>query len=495
MRKHLKSLREYLEVLTELGDVREIAAPVDTHLEIGAVIRHSVETAGPAPLFTNVRGYPAGFRVLGAPGAYSSLPHARWARAAVSLGLDPDTHPLDLVAELAAARDGQPIPPVVIDSAPCQEHVYLGDEATLDRLPVPLIHDGDGGRYINTWGTIVVRTPDGSWTNWSISRIMMVDGKRMSGLIMPLQDIGRIYRMWQDRGEPMPFALAQGCEPAVPYICGMGLPSGVDEAGYLGAHFGEPLEVVRCKTVDLEVPATAEIVIEGHVALGETATEGPMGEFLGYLAGTPQPRPVYHISAITHRTDPILPVVSAGKPVDEDHTVVGLTYAADALHRLRAAGLPVTAAWILPESAVQLLAVTVPRDWAQRSMATNTRMLTRAVAAVVMQPKISFWVTRVMVLDDDLDPTDLRDVMWAWTTRSHPTRGQVPLEDQRITPLHLFYSQEERGGAGGTKMAYDCLLDPDPVARPRSTAFKDNFPSEIQRRALAVWDVTQTPTA
>ena len=154
-----------------------------------------------------------------------------------------------------------------------------------------------------------------------------------------------------------------------------------------------------------------------------------------------------------------------------------------------------TAAWILPESAVQLLAVTVPRDWAQRSMATNTRMLTRAVAAVVMQPKISFWVTRVMVLDDDLDPTDLRDVMWAWTTRSHPTRGQVPLEDQRITPLRSVLLAGGARRRGRHEDGVRLPAGPRSGGAPAQHRVQGHFPSEIQRRALAVWDVTQTPTA
>jgi 4-hydroxy-3-polyprenylbenzoate decarboxylase len=485
MRKHAKSLREYLQTLAELGDVREVTSEVDAHLEIGAIIRHCTETNAPAPLMTNVRGYPPGFRVLGAPAALSSVPGAPWARVAISLGHDPAAHPLEIVEDLVAARHLAPIPPLVVDDAPCQRNVRSGDAATLDAFPVPLIHDGDGGRYINTWGTIVVRSPDGAWTNWSIARVMMVDGQTMTGLIMPLQDIGRIYRMWRDRGEPMPFALAQGCAPAIPFVCGMGLPPGVDEVGYLGALIGEPVEVVQCKTVDLQVPATAEIVIEGHVAIGETGTEGPMGEYLGYLAGSPQQRPVLRISAITHRDDPILPVVSAGKPVDEDHTVVGPTYSAEALFSLRAAQLPVTSAWLVPESSVNLLVITVPRDWAAGGLFTSTRMLTRALAQTALRPKVSFWATRVMVVDDDVDPSDLRDVMWAFATRCHPVRGQVVLDDQRITPLHLFYSQEERAGSCGPKMAYDCLLPPDEERRPRLTTFKDNFPPDVQRRALA----------
>ncbi len=495
MKKHVKSMREHLAALAGLGDLREVRAEVDTHLEIGAVIRWSVENRDPAPLFTNIRGYEPGFRVLGAPGALSSLPEARYARVAMALGLDPATHPLEIVEELATAKQLIPIPPVIVDSGPCQQNVLPGTEADLKKFPVPLIHDGDGGRYINTWGAIVVRTPDGTWTNWSIARVMMLDGQTMVGMIRPLQDVGKIFQMWRDRGEPMPFALVQGCEPAIPFACGMGLPSGVDEVGYLGAYFGEPLEVVRCKTVDLEAPATAEIVIEGHVACDETAPEGPMGEYFGYLTGKPAPWPVFHISAITHRDDPILPVVSAGKPVEEDHTAVGISYAAEALCTLRSADLPITNVWIVPESAINLLVVTVPRDWKRRSPYTSTRMLTRAIAQTVLRPKVGYWITRIMVLDDDIDPTDLRDLLWAFHTRNHPTRGQLLIEDQRVTPLHIFYSDEEKFGAGGPKVAYDCLQDHDAAKRPRSTAFKENFSPEIQRRALAVWDTSSATSA
>ncbi|MFG2696330.1 UbiD family decarboxylase [Kitasatospora sp. NPDC048407] len=488
-RKHLKSLREYLDALAELGDLREVAEPVDTELEIGAVIRRAVERNDPAPLFTAVTGHAPGFRVLGNPGALSSLPGARWARAALSLGLPVDSHPLEIVEELAGAQQLTPIAPVIVEDAPCQQNVLLGEDATLDAFPVPLIHDGDGGRYVNTWGAIVVRTPDGTWTNWSIARIMKVDGRTMAGMINPPQDLGKIFKLWQERGEPMPYALVQGCEPAVPFVCGMGLPSGVDEAGYLGAFFGEALETVRCKTVDLEVPASAEIVIEGHVSLDETVPEGPMGEFLGYVSGQPRQRNVFRISAITHRDDPVLPVVSAGKPVEEDHTGVGLTYSAVALTNLREAGLPVTAAWMVPESAVNLLAITVPRDWRERSAGafTTTRMLTRALARVGLRAKVGFWLSRVLVLDDDIDPTDLRDLLWGFATRCHPGRGELRLEDERVTPLHIFYSQEEILSGSGPKTAYDCLLPWEPEKRPRSTAFKDNFTEPVRRRALELW--------
>lgn len=204
------------------------------------------------------------------------------ARVALALGLDPWTKPLEIIEALSRAMTKPPVSPVVVTKGACQQNVLIGDEADLMEFPTPLIHAGDGGRYFNTLGFWVVRTPDGLWTNWSIARGMIVDGKRMTAGIAPYQHLGMIYKLWRDRGEPMPFALVQGAEPAALFVGGMPLPDRVDEAGYLGGLFGEPLELVRCKTVDLEVPATAEIVVEGHVSLDETAPEGPMGEYHGY---------------------------------------------------------------------------------------------------------------------------------------------------------------------------------------------------------------------
>jgi UbiD family decarboxylase len=154
---------------------------------------------------------------------------------------------------------------------------------------------------------------------------MTLDARRMTGLIDPHQHIGMVRQAWADIGKPMPFALALGVEPAIPFVCGMPLPDHVDEADYLGAMLGRAIETVRCRTVDLEAPASAETLIEGYVSLDETATEGPMGEYAGYipLEGGVQ-RPVYHVTALSHRDDPILPVVVAGEPVEENHTAWGI---------------------------------------------------------------------------------------------------------------------------------------------------------------------------
>jgi UbiD family decarboxylase len=487
---HFKSLRDFLDALRDLGDMREVSREVDTDLEIGAIIRRTHEMYAPAPLFKNIRGH-RGYRVVGAPLSYSSLPGAKMARVALALGLDPRAHPLDIIETLTRSIKKRPVPPIVVDKGLCQENVMIGDDADLMKFPTPLIHARDGGRYFNTLGFWVVRSPDGKWTNWSIARAMLLDGKRMTGVIAQYQHNGMIYKMWRERGEPMPFALVQGAEPAALFVGGMPLAEHVDEAGYLGGLFGEPLELVRCKTVDLQVPATAEIIVEGHVSIDEVAQEGPMGEYHGYLRDEKYHFPVYHVSAITHRNDPILPVTSAGKPVEEDHTAAGVPFSAVCLQQLRDEGLPVTSAWSVPEAAEHMLAVSVPRDWP-----THTKLsadeLSRRIAAIAKMMHGGQRITRVMVCDDDIDLSNLRDLMWAWNSRCHPAKGHFVMKDLPANPIEPMYAAAHLSFDGGRTPlgpidVLNCLLDPKATDLHISD-FANNYPEEIKERVLAHWD-------
>src|SRR5262249_16926345 len=157
---------------------------------------------------------------------------------------------------------------------PCKENKRIGPDVDLWRLPTPLIHDGDGGRYLNTWGTIVVQTPGRKGTNWSISRVMVLGKDRMTGIVLPQQHLSINLTQWKPLQRPMPYALALGTEPVIPFVSGMPLDANVNEADFIGGYLGEPVEVVDCETVDLQVPATSEIVIEGTLSLDETALEG-----------------------------------------------------------------------------------------------------------------------------------------------------------------------------------------------------------------------------
>ena len=234
----IRDLRDYLEVLESLGDVDHIDRVVSARN--WRLPQSRVGRRRPVNQHTsdNVEGVEAGFRFYGAPGALSSDRRYPLARVALSLGLSHDVTAQDLVRErLAAVHKKAPISPKLIsaDSAPCKQNILLGDDATLDRFPIPQIHPDDGGRYPNTWGIIVAQTPDGRWTNWSISRIMMIDNRHMTGLFLPQQHIGMIWAEWEKIGKPMPFAVVQGGDPGVPMIGGMPIPEEVDE-GTLSRH-------------------------------------------------------------------------------------------------------------------------------------------------------------------------------------------------------------------------------------------------------------------
>ena len=358
----IKSQSAYVESLKALGEIQEIDIEVDWNLEMGAIIRRSYELKAPAPLLNRIKGINPGFGVLGAPAGLSRNPAHPLVRIALSLGLSPTATARELVEALATAHDRPPIPPCRVADGPCKQNKLIGPDVDLSLLPAPLIHDGDGGRYLNTWGTIVVRTPDGRWTNWSITRIMLHGKNTLVGAIIPRQHLGLIYAQWKAIHKPMPFALAIGTEPVIPFVSGMPLDENVNEADFVGGYLGEPVEVVRCETVDLDVPATSEIVLEGVVSVTETAWEGPMGEYSGYLSpGGGMPSPIFQVSAMTFRDAPVLPVVAAGEPVEENHTCWGLTVSAQLLWELRQAGFPVSTCFIPFQSAAHWLVVTVDR--------------------------------------------------------------------------------------------------------------------------------------
>ena len=482
----IKDLREYLTALESLDDVEHVDRPVSAVLEAAAITRWSTEQQRPAPLFNNVEGAEPGFRLLGAAGALSSDRRHPLARVALSLGLPHDVSAGELVEHLAAAHGKAPIPPKLVsaDQAPCKQNILLGDYATLDRFPIPLVHEDDGGRYVNTWGIIVARTPDGRWTNWSISRIMMLDGRHMTGLVLPQQHIGVIWAEWEKIGEPMPFAVVQGGDPGVPMIGGMPIPADMDEGTFLGILYGEPVEVVKCETVDLDVPATAEVVIEGHLSITRDATEGPYAEFHGYALPETSLEPVYTIEAITYRDNPIWPVTSTGRPPDDSQIAPAVGVSAEVVALLRNAGLPVTTGWLLVDTACHWMILTVPRHWRDLLPGTSTAEFVHRIGELMSTNRVGHMCPVTYVLDDDIDPANTSDVLWALGTRIHPHLRQehwpVP-----ILPWYQCYTEEERHSGRGPIVVHDGLLPAvgDGTAHPAT--FDTLYPPEIRERVLA----------
>jgi 4-hydroxy-3-polyprenylbenzoate decarboxylase len=487
-KRRLRSLREYIDTLREVGELVDVEREVDWNLEIGAIIRRVYELGAPAPLFANIKGIERGFRVLGAPAATSSA-HGRYlSRVALSLGLPATASGREIIDALVEARDAQPIPPRLVASGPCKENIDLGDAVDLLKFPTPFFHEGDGGRYIGTYGTIVARTPDGTWTNWSNARVMLLDGKRMSGIVSPFQHLGMIHKMWKEQGKDMPFALCLGVEPAISFVSGMPLPKFVNESDYLGGYLGEAIDVVACETVKLEAPATAEIIIEGYLSATKTTVEGPMGEYAGYVwPGAGEMRPVYHITAITYRHDPILPVVVAGEPVEEDHTVQGIPSAAETLVQLRQAGIPATMAWVTLEVANHWLVVTLPNNWKQHTELDRDALF-KKIGDTVFQSKFGAVIPKVIVLNDDIDASNTNEVIWGFATRVRPVSGEHFFNHEATSPFIAFLTNDEKFSFDTTKVVYDGLAPEEWGERlPKRTSFKHNYSRELQERVVRNW--------
>jgi UbiD family decarboxylase len=486
---HYNDLRGYLEALDELGDLTRIGRDVSWHLEAGAITRLSYERNCPAALFENIHGVAPGFRLLGAPGGISSIRGKPLARIALSVGLPADTTPAHIVDHLARSRDLAPIPPrkVAPLEAACKQNILRGEHASLDRFPIPQIHLQDGGRYANTWGVIVARTPDSAWTNWTITRIMMIDGKHMTGLVIPSQHLGLIWTQWAKLGKPMPYALVQGAAPAVPVVGGLPLPQGVDEGGYVGTLHGEPLDVVACETSDLDVPAAAEIVIEGNVSVGRDGVEGPMGEFPGYVHDQTSMQPVFSVDCITHRDNPIWPLVAAGRPVDETHTVAGVGVASEILADLRSARLPVTTVWLPLLAAMHWTVITVPANWREQLPDTDSHEFVHRIGKVLQLSRSGRHAPQAYVLDDDIDPADDTDLIWALATRVHPDHRAEPWLGP-INPLMTSYTPTEHASHMGPVVVHDALLPAGGHGRLPHSSFAQAYPRDIQDRVLAHWN-------
>jgi 4-hydroxy-3-polyprenylbenzoate decarboxylase len=478
-------MRAFVDALGEAGELSTIEREVDWNLELGAIARRCYETGAPAPLFTHVRDARPGFRALGAPMGVSRRPGRELARIALALGLPESAAARELVEALVAARARTPIAPVVVDSGPCKQNVWRGGEVDLTRLPVPLLHAGDGGRYLNTLGMVVTRTPDRRWTSWAVARLQLVDERRASYAITPFQHTGRVFKEWRLRGEDMPVAIAMGVPPIALYAASMPLPERMDEADYAGAFLGAPLETVRCESLELEVPADCELVLEGRVSLEEHALEGPFGDYMGYVSPPGgAPMPVYTVEAVTFRDEPIYPISCSGEPADETHTVWGVATAAEAVHLLRERGVPVTTGWLPFAAANGWLAVTVPERW--RAHEPDAQAFCRIVGDVVFSAKLGSTINTVIVCEDDVDPSDLGELVWAVDGRRNGTVTFGGKLGWAFSP----YTRPDPGnfpaGWEGTAEVWN-LLPPVGVTRPPRTRFEDNYPAALKDRVLQHW--------
>ncbi|WP_157698160.1 UbiD family decarboxylase [Legionella clemsonensis] len=497
MTKHLNDLREYLNELSKINEVQPIDQEVDLFLEAGAIIRRSYDLKAPAPLMSNLKYKNTklnnGLRVLGASAGASRQPKLFLTRVAISLGLEPDATSQEIIEALVKLQCSTPIKPEIVSTGPCKENIFLGEKVDLEQLPAPQINQNDGGRYLNTFGTIVAKSVDGQWVNWGIARIMLLDKKRCVANVVPGQDTRKIQEEWFSQGKNMPVAIFQGGPPVIPFVSGMGVPSGVSERDLIGGYLGHPLQLVKCETVDLEVPATAEIVIEGEFSATEKAMEGPMGEFSGSIClASKNYNPVINVSAISYRNEGILPVVAGGYPIEENHSCWALGMSSKIYADLKNAGLPVTQCFIPFESAVHWLVITVDRNyiWHKKNRGKySINTLIDEFKKVLFKIKPAIWMTKILIMADDIDASNINDVVWAFATRCHPDQHLLFPNEDLPMPLVGFLSDAEKKSLKCPKIIYNCLR-PETWSKeeiPTPAKFETNWPKDIQEKVLKNW--------
>jgi UbiD family decarboxylase len=401
-------MRGWIKALDAAGELQRIDAEVDWNIELGTVARLAQGAAdGPALLFNNIRDYGANARCR----QVMTGTLASYRRLSMLMGLPPDTHPRELV-KLGRTVLTEGIAPKIVKTGPVKENVVKGDDVDLNEFPVPQWNRIDGGRYILTYGGVVSKDPHTGVMNVGVYR-GMVAGKNLIPILMwRAQHIGHHVTAWQEAGhKEMPIAVAIGWEPSLDFVGGSPVPKNMCEYDVIGAIRGAPVELVKCETVDLHVPATAEIVIEGYLGIDpDTYTmEGPFAEFTGYVAGDRSPKPTIRVTCITHRKDPILRGTIEGSmpgSYSENGVCSSVMRAAAAWNVLDRAGVPgVTDVWCPPVQAGINVLVQIKQSYRNQAKQVANALWGSSAAHVRYK--------HVTVVDDDIDIHDYAAVDWA----------------------------------------------------------------------------------
>jgi UbiD family decarboxylase len=398
-----EDLRGFIAQVEALGALRRIEG-ADPVYEIGGVTEVAAGLPDcPALLFDGIKGHARGFRVF-----TNATVSAQ--RAALALGIDPGLRPLDALKEWKRRRGGLTLhQPVAAGGALFLENSRAGEAVDIGLFPAPLWHRGDGGPFIGSGSVIVMRDPDTGWVNVAIYRVQ-VHGP--ATVTIQFDHEGRhgaiIAQKYWRAGKPCPVAIVNGPDPAL-FVAGFEyLPEGASEYAFAGAIKGHPIAVAPAPATGLPVPEAAEIVFEGALLPRAEATieEGPFGEFTGYYAAEKRAAPVMRIAAMHWRNEPIL---LGSPPMKPPRFHFGLP--------LRAAGIwtnlendgvtDIAGAW---QHVAQLMTV----------VALRQRYAGHAKRAGLIAAAQSYMARIVVTVDEDVDPSDLADVMWAIATRCEP---------------------------------------------------------------------------
>ena len=418
-------MRQWLE-LAESYDLVSRVNDVDWNLEIGAITDLNAKQKKRVLLFDNVKGYQRGFRLI--TGALLDAP-----RVAAALGLAPEVNDMDLVQILKqkmsdAGRKLGDYSPKYVKSAPLLENSMEGDKVDLFKFPAPKWYENDGGRYLGTMDLVVTHDPTSSWVNVGTYRAMIHD-KNTLGILMEAPRHGRVHmRKYFDQNKPCPVAISFGHHPCLSLFAGMDLPQGISEYDYSGSITGERHDVIEGSLTSLPIPADSEVAAEGYI-MNDLRNEGPLGEFMGYYGSGVMKNPIIKVERIYYRNNPIILGTCAGKPPYDYSYFRAPIRSALIWDMLDKTGIPnVRGVWCHEAGYTRAFTVvSVEQTYAGHA---------RQAGYVACQIRPGAGSGRyVVVVDEDIDPSNLGEVIWAICSRSDPATCIDIIRDSLGTPL------------------------------------------------------------
>jgi UbiD family decarboxylase len=419
-----QDFRSFIEEAKKVSDWRLIEG-ADWDAEIGAVIESTAELISQPPMlvFDRIKGYPPGFRVV-------SLPYAAYKRVAVALGLPVDKSKLEIL-RLAARKISsvKPIAPKEVDTSPIMENVMQGSEVDLLKFPSLRFHEKDGGRYFGPGGGLINADPDSGYVNTGTYRMQLHDRNTLGLWMSPGQNGRQICMKYWERGKACPMVATYGQHPLVFMPSYTKFPYGRSEMEVSGGLIGRPLEILKGPLTGLPIPASSEIAIEGEIPppSEEARDEGPFGEWPGYYSGgtigTGEPQPVIRVKAVYYRNDPILedeaPLWPGAVKMDL-HVSSGVLW-----DQLESAGIQDIVGVYNHTS--YLCVVAIKQKYAGHAKQAGMAALSCSAGARNGR--------YVVVVDEDIDPTNIKEVLWAMMTRVDPKTNIDIVEGCWSTPL------------------------------------------------------------
>jgi 4-hydroxy-3-polyprenylbenzoate decarboxylase len=446
-------LREFIAFLEQRGELVRISQEVDPNLEMTEISDRTLRAKGPALLFENPKGYdtPVLCNLFGTP-----------ERVAMGMGQESVSALRDVGTLLAFLKEPEPpkglrdlwekrhdfkqvlnMPVKQIKSAPCQEIVLEGEQVDLDQLPIQTCWPGDVGPLV-TWALAITRGPEKERQNLGIYRMQKIAKNKLIMRWLAHRGGALDYRDFQKKypGKPYPVAIALGADPATTLGAVTPVPDTLSEYAFAGLLRGEKTQVTKCIGSDLQVPASAEYVLEGFLHPGEEAEEGPFGDHTGYYNEV-ETFPVFTIDRITHRKDPIYHSTYTGRPPDEP-AILGVALNEVFVPILQKQFPEIVDFYLPPEGCSYRMAVVSMK----KQYPGHAKRVMLGVWSFLRQ----FMYTKfVIVTDDDVDVRNWEDVIWAMTTRMDPTRDTVLVDN---TPIDYLDFASPVSGLG-SKMGLD----------------------------------------